>query len=111
MAVLGIDLGGTKLLLGVFSESGELLYKEKAPLANRKGAEVGAFIAHKTNMLRSRWQEKGDPVWATGIAVPGISHPVSGTVWAPNIPGWEAYPLLQELQQDNTSNIIVIDND
>ena len=37
MAVLGIDLGGTKLLAGVFSESGELLYKEKAALENRKG--------------------------------------------------------------------------
>ena len=100
MAVLGIDLGGTKLLVGVFSESGELLRKEKANLENRKGAEVGAFITQKINTLQTEWQQKGDSISVAGVAVPGIINPVNGIVWAPNIPGWEAYPLLRELQQN-----------
>ncbi|HRO44607.1 ROK family protein [Agriterribacter sp.] len=111
MAVLGIDLGGTKLLAGVFSESGELLHKEKADLENRKGAEVGAFITQKINILQSEWQQKGNGILATGVAVPGISNPANGTVWAPNIPGWEAYPLLNELQQNCKDTSIIIDND
>ena len=111
MAVLGIDLGGTKLLLGVFAETGELLHKEKASIENRKGAEVAAFITQKINILQTQWQQKGDDISAAGIAVPGISNPESGMVWAPNIPGWEAYPLLNELQQNCKGTSIIIDND
>ena len=111
MAVLGVDLGGTKLLVGVFSESGELLYKEKVDLESRQDKEVGAFITQKINILQSEWQQKGDGILATGVAVPGISNPASGTVWAPNIPGWEAYPLLNELQQNCKDTSIIIDND
>jgi glucokinase len=32
------------------------------------------------------------------VAVPGIYRSASGTVWAPNIPGWDDYPLLTELR-------------
>ena len=111
MAVLGIDLGGTKLLVGVFSESGELLRKEKANLENRKGAEVGAFITQKINTLQTEWQQKGDSISVAGVAVPGIINPENGIVWAPNIPGWEAYPLLRELQQNCKNTGATINND
>ncbi len=35
---------------------------------------------------------------AIGVSVPGISNKKKGTVWAPNISGWESYPLLSEIQ-------------
>jgi glucokinase len=35
---------------------------------------------------------------AIGISVPGISHQKTGKVWAPNIPGWENYPLRDEIR-------------
>lgn len=35
---------------------------------------------------------------AVGICIPGISHSQSGRVWAPNIPGWTDYPLLEEVE-------------
>jgi glucokinase len=38
------------------------------------------------------------PITSVGICVPGIYRRNSGTVWAPNIPGWEDYPLLREVQ-------------
>jgi len=34
-----------------------------------------------------------------GICVPGISHTESGRVWAPNIPGWEDFPLEQHVRK------------
>src|SRR5262249_164306 len=37
------------------------------------------------------------PISAIAISVPGISR-ANGTVWAPNIPGWENYPLRREIQ-------------
>ena len=30
--------------------------------------------------------------------MPGIYRAATGTVWAPNIPGWDDYPLRQELE-------------
>jgi glucokinase len=61
--------------------------------------------------------EKGSegniPVSSLGICIPGIAHAKTGKVWAPNIPGWEDYPLLEELQnglEDKSINI-KIDSD
>ena len=45
MALLGIDLGGTKLASAIFNETGEILHKEVLALNNRKGKEVGELIA------------------------------------------------------------------
>jgi glucokinase len=36
---------------------------------------------------------------SVGICVPGISNQADQSVWAPNIKGWEAYPLLKELRE------------
>ena len=47
MAFLGIDLGGTKLALAIFSDDGRILFKETAALENRKGGEVGKLITEK----------------------------------------------------------------
>ena len=35
---------------------------------------------------------------AVGICVPGIVQPKTGRVWAPNIPGWDDYPLKAEIK-------------
>jgi glucokinase len=37
-------------------------------------------------------------VQAIGIAVPGIYRHRTGTVWAPNIPGWDDFPLLEQVK-------------
>ena len=37
-------------------------------------------------------------VVAVGICVPGIAYQDSGCVWAPNIPGWDHYPLRERIR-------------
>src|SRR2546423_8769192 len=81
MSLLAIDLGGTKLASALFSSSGDLLQRDVAPLAGRRGREVGAMIA-------ARASEHRDRVTSIGVAVPGIYRADRGSVWAPNIPGW-----------------------
>jgi glucokinase len=110
MIVLAIDLGGTKLSLAVFTEDGEMLYKETSELNHRAGNEVGLLISSSIKKVLLQQKNKGNIIQSIGIAVPGISHKKSGTVWAPNIPGWEEYPLLDEVK--NISDIPVnIDSD
>ena len=95
MAVLGIDLGGTKLSLGVFKETGEIIIKQTASIENRGGSEVANLIDDQIRkILRTH-----ENIQSIGIAVPGIYHEKTGTVWAPNIPGWSDYPLLRQMEK------------
>src|SRR5690349_9443802 len=95
MSLLSIDLGGTKLAVGIFDKNGNLLLSKEYPLAGRQGKQVGDFIIqHIKAVLHSNHA----PVEAIGVSVPGISNSKNGTVWAPNIPGWDNYSLLNEIQ-------------
>jgi glucokinase len=93
MTYLGIDLGGTKLAAAVFADDGELLHREVTPLAGRTGGDVGALIAQRADELTGRHGCR-----AMGVCIPGLYRSASGTVWAPNIAGWDDYPLLDELR-------------
>ena len=92
MPVAGIDLGGTKLAVAAFSDDGDMLHRESVPLAGRTGSAVGELIAAQIATLVS---DHGCD--AAGVCIPGLYRSTRGTVWAPNIPGWDDYPLLAEL--------------
>ena len=92
MPVAGIDLGGTKLAIAAFADDGELLHRDSVPLAGRTGGAVGALIAEHITLLIERFGCE-----AAGVCIPGLYRSARGTVWAPNIPGWDDYPLLEEL--------------
>lgn len=111
MALLGIDLGGTKVAAAVFTTEGVLLHEESALLEQRSGAAVGALILRLVDEMITTQQKKGNPVRAIGVSVPGSWHPEEGVVWAPNIAGWEAYPLLDEIKSLVPQLPITIDND
>lgn len=98
MPVIGVDLGGTKLALAVFTEEGRMLARHAVPLGGRKGPEVGGLIAEATRSFRETGGREGTSIRGLGVAVPGIYRAGTGTVWAPNIPGWEDYPLRNELR-------------
>jgi glucokinase len=106
MTALAIDLGGTKLSFAVFSEGGEMIYRQIVALEGRKGTEVGHLIAEEAKKIIAAHIN----IQSIGIAVPGIYHKKNGTVWAPNIKDWEDYPLLQQMQQ-STDIPITINSD
>jgi glucokinase len=111
MALLGIDLGGTKLATAVFTEDGAMISEETVLVDGREGPAVGGLIAERLQKFLDEQALDGDDVRSIGICVPGISYQRSGTVWAPNIPGWDSYPLMQELRQTVRSIPIAIDSD
>jgi len=111
MALLGIDLGGTKLALAIITDQGKVLFKETFDLGKRGGSEVGKLITDKTAKFMQYAQLRGDQILSIGISVPGISHIDLGTVWAPNIPGWTDYLLLQEVKNISGNIPVTIDSD
>ncbi|MCC6493867.1 MAG: ROK family protein [Pirellulales bacterium] len=95
--VVAVDLGGTKLAAGLFTAAGVAHQRRATPLAGRQGRAVGALIVEEVRRLLDQALAAGHPVGAIGIAIPGIVDARTARVWAPNIPGWDDYPLRDEV--------------
>jgi glucokinase len=93
MAVLGLDLGATKLAGALFDADGNIAARALALLERREGDQVGRLVVEQVTTLRDEGAARGWDVQAVAAAVPGIAHQATGAVWAPNIGGWEEYPL------------------
>jgi len=111
MALLGIDIGGTKLAAAVFTEEGEIISRDLTLLGERGGKDAGALVAETVRKLVSQQQNEVNRIKSIGISVPGIYRIKEGTVWAPNISGWDNYPLLEEVRAASTSIPVSIDSD
>lgn len=96
--VIGMDLGGTKLSAALFSMTGEIINRSEVLLKGRQGIEVGALLVQQLLETLSYAKDRNYQIISVGICVPGISNQKKRSVWAPNIPGWEAYPLYQEIK-------------
>lgn len=110
MSVIAVDLGGTKIASAIVSRDGTILGRRHAMLDRRRGRDVAHLLIGECQELLTL--VGGDAPEAIGVAVPGIFRAGRGTVWAPNIPGWDDYPLRGELQAAIDSGIpVIVDSD
>lgn len=91
MAVIGIDLGGTKVSAALFHADGSMLTKEYRLLEGASGSAVADKVVETVKTLLDKYPDIH--IDAMGICIPGIVYSKRGTVWAPNIPGWDNFPL------------------
>ncbi len=111
MTSVGLDLGGTKISAALFNESGDSLFKTKTELSGAQGTAVGVKIITLLEEVLQEANRLNHKPNGIGICVPGIAHR-SGEVWAPNIKGWEHYPLQQEVNLHFKNNLSVfVDSD
>ena len=106
MAVLGIDLGATKISAAVFNASGDILERQYALLDGRGGDAAGLLVSEVIGKLA-----KDHEISGAGICVPGIVYSKKGTVWCPNIPGWDNYPLAGVLSSNLGGIPVSIESD
>jgi glucokinase len=97
MAVIALDLGATKLAGAIVTRMGTIRRRSITLLDDRQGPEVGALICSQLRSLVGIARAGRIRVSGIGVCVPGISHVQNGTIWAPNIRGWEEYPLRREI--------------
>ncbi len=95
MSVIGIDLGGTKVAGALFDSSEKMTAKDVRLLDGATGDQVGDMVVKVINSLIENSTEK---VEAIGVCVPGIVFSKTDIVWAPNIPGWDKYPLKAKIE-------------
>ena len=111
MAVIGVDLGGTKISSALLSGADQITCHHKTYLNKAKGDEVGELIKTRIQFLLAEAEKTGETVTSVGVSVPGIYYTTTGNVWAPNIPGWDNYPLLKKLQESFPAIHFYITND
>jgi len=99
--VLGIDLGGTKILAGVFDSNLKLIAASKLSTKAERG--VDAVIERIARCAREAVDEADltmKQVRGIGIGAPGAVNFAAGTViFAPNMPGWKDVPLKKGLEK------------
>lgn len=89
--VFAADLGGTKLACAVVDEAGKLRSSKTEAVSTGSPDAPIAQIVRIAGELSGKFA-------AAGVAIPGLARR-NGTVWAPNIPGWERMPLARRLEQ------------
>jgi glucokinase len=98
-AVIGIDLGGTKIAAAVITADGAIHERELIPTEAENGREH--VIARLIAVTHSLQQRSAYSIQALGIGAPAPLSPSEGIIWeAPNLPGWERVPLRDLLQAD-----------
>ena len=99
--VVGVDLGGTKILSGVFDHSLECIGTAKLSTKSQRGVDrVVERIARCAQDAVDEANLTLKQVAGIGIGAPGAVDFNSGTViFAPNLEGWKEIPLKKELEK------------
>ena len=114
---IGADLGGTNLRIAAVEDSGRMLEKISLPTRVEQGREtVIRDLCGAVRDLSERWNTSG-AISGIGVGVPGIIYLATGRLrQSPNLPGWEDYPVRQELESllglpvllDNDANVAAL---
>jgi glucokinase len=116
--VVGVDLGGTKILAGIFDKSLECIGTAKLSTKADRGVEA---VSERIDRCIRDAVDEADlsmkSIVGVGIGAPGAVDFESGTViFAPNLEGWKDVPLKKELEKqlsipvfvENDANIAVL---
>lgn len=92
---LGIDIGGTKMAVGLATPTGELVAEGRVPTpVHDPERAVSDLVELCTNVIRGR------RVTAVGVGCAGPLDPARGIIQSPpNLPGWVDTPLVARLTQ------------
>ncbi|MYF97892.1 ROK family glucokinase [Candidatus Poribacteria bacterium] len=97
--VVGVDMGGTKILSAVVDAEGNILSTAKVPTQAKDDTSI--VIDRIAECIREAFQKSGveaNSIQAIGIGAPGPLDPQTGVViFAPNL-GWKDVPLKTELE-------------
>jgi glucokinase len=107
--ILGVDVGGTKVAVGIVDRQGKILAQgRKAMVA--QGAAEAAFDA-VTAAIDSMLSSTNDNVSSIGVCAPGPLDPKSGVVLnPPNLPCWRNFPLAEKISA-KYGVAVKVDND
>lgn len=95
MAIIGLDIGGTKILGAIFDAHGTIVDKEKQPSKASTGFE--RFMQQVYNVIDQLRERSKEPITGIGIGFPGTIDHDGKIIFAPNLPV-ENFDLAQHLE-------------
>jgi glucokinase len=111
-ATIGIDIGGTKTMFGLFDESFALVDEVKVKTRADKGEKAfSANLAESVAALMRRADKKGLTLMGVGVGCAGTLDREDGVLkTSPNIPFLKGYPLKKKLTK-LTGTAVFLGND
>ncbi len=110
--LVGIDLGGTNVDVGVVDKAGKMIARHARPLGKpttRKEVVEAIYLATEETLQRAGM--KKESIHAIGIATPGVLDIARGVVvTAANLPEWKDVPL-RDLIKKRFEAPTVLEND
>ena len=94
--ILGVDIGGTKVAVGLVDGDGKILQQGRKPMA--AGGTADAGLDAVTAAIDSLLSRSGSAAQSIGICAPGPLDPKTGVVLnPPNLPCWRNFPLAEKI--------------
>ncbi len=110
--LIGIDLGGTNLRCALVDENQKIIARYETDTRAEQGPDaiVERLATGVEDVLRQKVVDRND-VLVIGLAAPGPLDGRNGIVLkAPNMPGWENYPVAEKLRA-KTGLRVFLEND
>jgi glucokinase len=96
--ILGVDIGGTKVAVGIVGVDGTILTQGRKPMVSNGTAEAGFEAV--TSAIDSMIPEAPGGFRSIGICAPGPLDPKTGVVLnPPNLPCWRNFPLADKVAE------------
>jgi len=110
--ILGVDLGGTKILTAVTDSEGKMLSRDHHITPAQKGHEaVIQSILESAHRVLEQANVAISELTAIGVGAPGLSNPETGILFtSPNLPGWRNVPLKDIMQERLGKRTFVIND-
>src|SRR5215813_14171074 len=108
--VLGVDIGGTKVAVGIVDREGKILAHGREPMLASGTAEagLGSVLTAIDSMMANEAYGKIEGI---GICAPGPLDPNTGVIMnPPNVPCWRDFPLAERVS-GKYSVPVKVDND
>jgi glucokinase len=93
-----VDIGGTKIAVGMVDDSGKILSRMECPTDAHLGYAVG--LERIASMLRETARDAQVDISGIGIGSTGMVYPVSGMFGDVDfLPGWKGFNLVEDLSR------------
>ena len=100
--ILGIDLGGTKILTAVIDSQGKILSRDYSITPAKEGSEaIIKSILESADRAFEQAHISAADLTAIGLGASGLSNPDTGILFtSPNLPGWKDIPLRDIIEKE-----------
>ena len=95
--ILGVDIGGTKVAVGLVDHHGTILAQGRKPMLANGTPE--AALQAVAGAIDSLLPSAADGIRSIGICAPGPLDPKTGVILnPPNVPCWRNFPLVEKIE-------------